>query len=129
VKKHHGQSNSYKGKHFIGAGLQVQRFSPLSSRWEHGSIQSGMVLEEPRILHLDQKAAEGDSLPHWVELEHRISKPTPTMMNFLQQGHTHSNKATPPNSATSHRPSIFKPPQLYNLCIIIYIHVYINVHI
>ena len=24
----------------IGAGLQVQRFSPLTSRWEHGSIQA-----------------------------------------------------------------------------------------
>jgi len=29
-----------------GAGLQVQRFSPLSSRQEHGSIQAGMVQEE-----------------------------------------------------------------------------------
>ena len=27
-----------KGQHLIGAGLQVLRFSPLSSRWEHGSI-------------------------------------------------------------------------------------------
>jgi hypothetical protein len=29
--------------HLIGASLQVQRFSPLSSRQEHGSIQAGMV--------------------------------------------------------------------------------------
>ena len=40
----------------IGAGLQVQRFSLLSSRWEHGSIQAGMVQAEPRVLHLDLKA-------------------------------------------------------------------------
>jgi hypothetical protein len=32
------------------------------------------------------------------------------MAHFLQQGHTYSNKATPPNSATPW-PSIFKPPQ------------------
>ena len=40
-KRHHDQGNSYKGQHLIGAGLQVQGFSPLSSRWEHGSIQVG----------------------------------------------------------------------------------------
>ena len=34
AKRHHDHSNSYKGKHFIEAGLQIQRFSPLSSWWE-----------------------------------------------------------------------------------------------
>jgi len=38
--------------------------------------------------------------------------PIPTVMNFLQQGHAHSGKATPPNSATSHGPSVFKPPHV-----------------
>jgi hypothetical protein len=38
---------------------QVQRFSPLSSRWEHGSIQAGMVQEELRVLHLHLQAARG----------------------------------------------------------------------
>jgi hypothetical protein len=33
VKTCHDQGNSYKDKHFIGASLQVQRFSPLSS-WQ-----------------------------------------------------------------------------------------------
>ena len=33
---------SLKGQHLIGAGLQVQRFSPVSSRQEHGSVQEGM---------------------------------------------------------------------------------------
>jgi len=41
---------------FIGADLQVQRFSPVSSRQEHGSIQAGMVQEELRGLHLVPKA-------------------------------------------------------------------------
>jgi len=30
VKRHCDQGNSYKGQHLIEAGLQVQRFSPLS---------------------------------------------------------------------------------------------------
>jgi hypothetical protein len=56
------------------------------------------LLEQPRVLHLDPKAARrtlsplgrkrGGSLSQWAELEHRISKPTPTVMYFLQQGHT-----------------------------------------
>jgi hypothetical protein len=48
-------------KHLIGAGLQVQRFSPLSSRWEHGSIQAGMVQEELRVLclHICDRARAG----------------------------------------------------------------------
>jgi hypothetical protein len=56
VSRHHDQGNSYKGL-LIGAGLQVQRFNPLSSRWEHGGIQAGMVQEELRVLHLHLKAA------------------------------------------------------------------------
>jgi hypothetical protein len=51
------QGKSYKGQHLIGAGLQVQSFSPLSLRWECGSIQAGMVQTELRVFHL--KAASG----------------------------------------------------------------------
>jgi hypothetical protein len=43
--------------YLIGAGLQVQRFSPLSPKQEYGSIQAGMVQEELRVLHLHLKAA------------------------------------------------------------------------
>jgi hypothetical protein len=43
-----------EGQHLIGAGLQVQSCSPVSSRQELGSIQAGMVQEE---LHLHLKAA------------------------------------------------------------------------
>jgi hypothetical protein len=42
-------------QHLIGAGLQVQRFSPLSSRWEHGSIQVGMAQAELRVLTFIQR--------------------------------------------------------------------------
>jgi hypothetical protein len=34
VKRHHDQGISYKGQHLIGAGLQVQRLSPLLPWWE-----------------------------------------------------------------------------------------------
>jgi hypothetical protein len=34
VNRHCDQGKSYKGQHLIGAGLQVQRFSQLSSWWE-----------------------------------------------------------------------------------------------
>jgi hypothetical protein len=57
VNRHHDQGKSYKGQHLIGVGLQVWRFSPLSSRQEHGSIEAGSVQEELRILHLHLKAA------------------------------------------------------------------------
>jgi hypothetical protein len=46
-------------QNLIGAGLQVQRFSSLSSRWEHGSVQAGMAQAELRVLHLHPKAASG----------------------------------------------------------------------
>jgi hypothetical protein len=52
MKRHHDHGNSYKEKHLIGAALQVQRFSPLLSRQEYGSIQAGMAQEELRVLHL-----------------------------------------------------------------------------
>ena len=37
--------------------LTGQRFSPLSSRQEHSTMQAGMVQEELRLLHLHLKAA------------------------------------------------------------------------
>jgi hypothetical protein len=55
VNRHHYQGNSYK-EHLFGAGLEVQRFCPLS-RQEHGSIQADMVQEELGVLHLHLKAA------------------------------------------------------------------------
>ena len=34
VNRHYDQGKPYKGQHLIGASLQVQMFSPLSSRWD-----------------------------------------------------------------------------------------------
>jgi hypothetical protein len=63
VNRHHDQGNPYKKQHLIGAVLQVQRFSLLSSRQKHGSIQAGMVQEELRVLPLVQKQTGEDWLP------------------------------------------------------------------
>jgi hypothetical protein len=60
-------------------------------------MQSDMVLEELRVLHLVLK--ENRSLA-FRQLEGRSQSAPSKMTHFLQQGHTHSNKATPPNSAT-----------------------------
>ena len=48
---------------------------------EYGRVQADMVLEEPRVLHLDLKevkwrlssagSQEKALIPHWMELEHR----------------------------------------------------------
>jgi hypothetical protein len=91
VNRHHDQGKSYK-KHLIGAGLQVQRFSPLSSRWEHGSIQAGMVQAELRVLRLHPKAASGRLTSRqlgWGSYTHTHSDtPIPTRSHLFQQGHT-----------------------------------------
>jgi hypothetical protein len=53
-----------KGKHLIGAGLQFQRFSPLSPKQEaRHSMQADVMLEELRVLHLDLKATMRDFSP------------------------------------------------------------------
>ena len=81
-----------KKQHLIGAGFQVQRFSPLSSRWEHGSIQAGMVQEELRVLCLHPKAASGRLTSRqlgWGSYTHTHSDtPIPTRSHLFQQGHT-----------------------------------------
>ena len=55
VKRHPGHGESYKGKHFLRAGLQFRG----SVHLHHGGMQVNMVLEkELRVLHLDSQAAE-----------------------------------------------------------------------
>jgi hypothetical protein len=61
-----------------------------------GSIQEGRALEELRVLHLVPKANRRLT-PQAAR--RRVSKPTPTVTHFLQQGHTYSNKTSPLNSA------------------------------
>jgi len=62
VKRHHDHHNSYKGKYLVGDGLEFQRFRTLFPWWKHSSLKADMILEEPRVQHIDPLAAEGD----WV---------------------------------------------------------------
>jgi hypothetical protein len=45
VKRHQNNSKSYKRKHLIGAGLQFQRFSPLSSQCGAGEGETAMLIK------------------------------------------------------------------------------------
>jgi hypothetical protein len=61
---------------------------------EYGSIQAGMVLKELRALHLVLKAnrrrlaSPGSEEEAIFQVARRVSKPTPKVTHFLQQGHT-----------------------------------------
>ena len=70
--RHHDQGNSYKKKHLIGSGLQLQRVNQSSPCGKHSSIQADRMLEkELKVLHFDPKAAERDSVPHGVKPKNR----------------------------------------------------------
>lgn len=59
VKRHPDHSNSYRGKHVIGAGLQFRRLAHYCHGGKHGSVQAEMVLEmQLGILHLDWQQEE-----------------------------------------------------------------------
>ena len=90
------QGNSYKGKHFIGAGLQIRSSVPYCHGSNCGDTQADMVLEkEPRIPHLHRKAAGSEKERHWVWSVHLKSQSSPP------ETHLSSNKAISPISATS----------------------------
>jgi hypothetical protein len=91
-----------KGKHFIGAGLQFRGLVRYHHGGKHGRIQADMALEK-ELRDLDAQVTEDCVI--LVRLE--TSKPTSTVIHFLQQGHTNSNNATPPNSASPYGPSIY----------------------
>jgi hypothetical protein len=87
VNRHHDQGKSDKRQHLMGAGLQVDRFSPLSSKWKHASIQAGMIQEMLRALHLHLKDASRILASRKLGCG-RVSRPTFTVTHLLQQGHT-----------------------------------------
>ena len=99
VKRHNDQGNSFKRKHLIGAGLQFQRFSPLSlgqEAWQYPDSHGSGGAESSTSCSKVNQEKTGSHV-----VRRRISKPTPTVTHFHQQGHTYSNKSTPLNSATS----------------------------
>ena len=64
---------------------------------KHGYKQADMVLEkELKVLHLDPQ--KGTVCHTWHSLSIGDLQAHPTVIHFPQPGHTHSNKAIPPNS-------------------------------
>jgi len=63
VKRHHDHSNSYKGKHLIGAGLYILgRLIHCCHGGKHRGMQAGMVLRKgTRVLNLGPQASERES--------------------------------------------------------------------
>jgi len=88
MKRHRDNGNSYKGKHWVGAGLQFQRFSPLlpwQGAWRHaGSCGAGEGAESST----SQSAIIRQRLRHRALNIWDLKAPP--------QWHTASNKATPP---------------------------------
>lgn len=69
--------------------LTKSKFHLLSSRWEHGSIQGRMVLEDPRVPQLQLKGGKRrlpSRLLAWGS------------WSWRPQWHTYYNRATPSNS-------------------------------
>jgi hypothetical protein len=64
VKRHHDHSNSYKGKHLIGDGLQFRylvHYHHGRGQGKHAGTQADIVLEgELRVLHFDLQTARKD---------------------------------------------------------------------
>jgi hypothetical protein len=64
VKRHHDHRISYERKHLIGAGLQFQRFSPLSpwaEAWQYADRQGAVGAKSSTFLIRRQPG--GDCAP------------------------------------------------------------------
>jgi hypothetical protein len=73
--------------------LTGSEINPVSSRWEHDSIQAGMMQEELRFLHLHLKV----SFIWKTDIQAARMR---VLQNVVQQGHIYSNRATSSNNST-----------------------------
>jgi hypothetical protein len=64
-------------------GSEVQSSNIKVGAWQHPGSQ---VQEEVRVLHLHPKETKEHT--GFQEARRRVSKPTPTVTHFIQQGHT-----------------------------------------
>ena len=106
MKRHPGQGNSYKRKHLIGGLLTILEGSSMIIM--AGGKQTDMETEQYlRTSHPDQISRHQAERETGLHRASEIPMPTPsnttspTRPRLLQQGHTHSNKATPPNPSQS----------------------------
>jgi hypothetical protein len=100
-RHHHDQDNSYKGQHLIGAGLQVQRFCPLSSMqevWQHPGRHGAGAAESSISCSKDKQKKTG-----FPGAEKKVSE-SPCSQGLLPPTRPHLLIEPLPG------PSIFKPP-------------------
>jgi hypothetical protein len=110
IRRHHHQGNSYKGKHFAGAGLQVLRFSLLS--WQEAWQCAGRHGTREADSSTSSKGKQ--EMTFFQAARKRVSKPTPTVTHFLQKA---IPTLTRPNllRVPLPGPSIFKTSQTHRL--------------
>jgi hypothetical protein len=89
------------------AGRHGTRRAESSTSWPEGNQKETVFHEQKGVSSTLGRAWALGALKACL---HSDTLP-PTRPHLLLQGHTYSNKATPPNSTTSRGPSIFKPPQ------------------
>lgn len=85
MNRHHDHVSSYKGKLLIGSEVQ---FIIMVG---HGSMQPGLVLEKELRIHRQQEVNQDNRCDFSI---YETSKPTLTVVHFLQQSHNpigHSN--------------------------------------
>ena len=88
MKRHHDHSNSYKGKHLIGADLQFQRFSPLSSRWEAWQ-HAGKHGSQRAEISTSWSIGSSRRLSHWPDLSIYDLKVHPHPSDMLPPARPH----------------------------------------
>ena len=98
VNRHHDQGKSYKKRTFNWGwltGSEVQSIIIKVEAWQPPGRHVAGGAES------STSSSEGHQEKTVSQAARRlVLQPTPTVTHFLQQGHTYSNKATPPNSAT-----------------------------
>ena len=106
LQRHHDHGYSYKRKHLLRAGLQVQRFSQLSSLWEawwhagkHGAGEGAKSSTSGSISSRKRQWATRPGFCFcrlFLKTQNPSSRDTlsPTKPFLLQQGHN-SNNGTP----------------------------------
>ena len=99
VKRHYDHSNSYKEKHLIGVAYNFRGLVYSyhgGTWWPAGKHGAGERCESSKSWSIGNSKWTGSLGIAWAQ---KTLKPTLTVTQFLQQGHTYSNQATPPNSA------------------------------
>lgn len=93
LKRCHGQGNSSKRKHVIGAGLQFRSLVHFHGR-KHGGVQSDMVLKSRWKFYNRICGQQAGKTRVWLEYLKPQIPPTPsdtlpqTKPHLLQKGHT-----------------------------------------